>query len=67
LCPAEAAAEPTEDQVALARAGRDSDRLQQLRAVLPCEVRVVRGRIRCLGGLLIKLEDRLARKAPPNR
>ena len=29
------------EQVALARAGRDSDRLQQFRRALPCEVRVI--------------------------
>jgi hypothetical protein len=31
----------TDREVGLARAGSEGDRLQQLRAVLPCEVRVV--------------------------
>jgi hypothetical protein len=40
-------------QVGLAGAGRDSDRLQHLRAVLPCEVRVT-GEAHPLFGRLVK-------------
>jgi hypothetical protein len=40
-------------QVGLAGAGRESDRLQHLRAVLPCEVRVT-GEAHPLFGLLVR-------------
>jgi hypothetical protein len=42
-----------DEQVALAGAGRESDRLQHLRAVLPCEVRVI-GEAHPLCGRLVR-------------
>jgi hypothetical protein len=42
-----------EQQVALAGAGSDSDRLQHLRAVLPCDVRVTAAMHPLFGELLV--------------